>query len=132
MGSITTFSTLPLSVEHFDIGENFDTGDYKFVAPVDGFYQFNVGTYYFPLQKSGTWYSTKLTVNENDQSFRASSGPSTEGDLLSLDLSALVHLDAADYVTVRVWQTAGTLSVVEVVDSPGTWFTGHLVWRDIV
>lgn len=88
------------TVERFDVGSNYDAGNARFVAPVTGYYQFNVGVRWASLT-TGNVYCSFLYVNgarvrDFDQGI-------SDGNPIDTGGSALVALNATDYVEVFIY-----------------------------
>lgn len=91
---------IPFEVEEFDIGSNFDTTNNRFIAPVDGYYQFNAAVTASAANNGGT---LGINLRKNNTLAKAGSRieniyvPSGTREPVSV-VSALLYLTAGDYV----------------------------------
>ena len=106
---------IPFSVDtgfYFNIGGNYDTTNYKFTAPVDGFYQFGLN------QRidggNGNYFRVAFWINGSDQSGNNYPGGMSiyrdnDGfNYVSLTISCLIKLDANDYVEPYAYSNTDT------------------------
>jgi hypothetical protein len=105
----------------FDNRGNFDTGNYVFFAPVDGWYQFNVVLNQYNV--SSTYFEVGIRKNNGAVSYagtRVVSG-TTSGDQ-NITTHAVMYLAQGDYVDVYAYQAGGFSNSVR-------WntFSGHLI-----
>jgi len=110
--------------EIFDVGSNFDsTTNYRFTAPVTGYYQFNcsvqfrdlVGGYaYLYFYKNGSAYTGARAEAETDATI----------DRWQLNLNDVIQLNATQYVEVYM-ETSSDTSLDFVVDESN--FNGFLI-----
>ena len=115
---VVRFSTVS-ATGCFDNRGNFDTGNYRFVAPVDGWYQFNVVVNQYSI--SGTFFEITLRKNTsiNYAGGRIYSGGSSDQNVTT---HAVIYLSQNDYVDVVSQQAGGFSANVR-------WntFSGHLI-----
>jgi hypothetical protein len=105
----------------FDNRSNFDTGNYVFFAPVDGWYQFNAVVNQYNVTTS--YIEVGIRKNNGSVSYagtRRVSGTTT-GDQ-NVSASAVIYLAQGDYVDVYAYQAGGFSATVR-------WntFSGHLI-----
>ena len=105
----------------FDNRSNFDTGNYVFFAPVDGWYQFNAVVNQYNVTTS--YIEVGIRKNNGSVSYagtRRVSGTTT-GDQ-NVSASAVIYLAQGDYVDVYAYQAGGFSASVR-------WntFSGHLI-----
>ena len=106
---------IPFSVDtgfYFNIGGHYDTTNYKFTAPVDGFYQFGLN------QRidggNGNYFRVAFWINGSDQSGNNYPGGMSiyrdnDGfNYVSLTISCLIKLDANDYVEPYAYSNTDT------------------------
>ena len=106
---------IPFSVDtgfYFNIGGHYDTTNYKFTAPVDGFYQFGLN------QRidggNGNYFRVAFWINGSDQSVNNYPGGMSiyrdnDGfNYVSLTISCLIKLDANDYVEPYAYSNTDT------------------------
>jgi hypothetical protein len=92
----TSFNTMPFNTTEHDIGNNYDTSNYKFTAPI-------TGSYYFYMQ---FLHDATTTSSYGECRFRKTSGGSTttiafkhnsfQGDTVAL--ATVTYLQANDYI----------------------------------
>lgn len=113
-----------------DIGGNFDSSNYRFVAPFDGIYNIETGIRLANVDTAATYYYARIAVfNDSDtlqRSYINIIDPNFSSDLgyLTLNVSATVKLENDWYVKVQVKQQGGTSQTDVDADS---WFTGNYV-----
>lgn len=102
--SNASWTKIQLNSETFDVGGNFDNStNYRFVAPITGYYQTNAvltwssiagQDYYIKIYKNGSGIITNhihgITANE-----------------LSMTLSDVVYLEAGQYIELYAYQNSG-------------------------
>ena len=120
-GAIIPFNDVSTG-NNFDVGGDFNTSSYRFVAPVAGKYQFSVHIYSFNtdsvnafrLYKNGSAITTASSGNYDFQGGQAGSVDETISGVINVDLTA------SDYVDIRA--TTGS-------DYFGSYthFGGHLI-----
>lgn len=122
---------IPLEFDNIkmDNGGNFDDTNYKFIAPVDGIYQFNalVRIENFDINSTADFLQTRLTIENNGTITNATVAyrldPITGEKYQSVPTSATYKLQAGATVGVDVYQHLDT-----TVDYQSTsTFSGHLV-----
>jgi len=104
----------------FDNRSNFDTTNYRFVAPVDGWYQFNTVVNQYNVS-AGTAFEVSFRKNGTAAyaGGRIYSGGSSDQQVTS---SAVIYLSANEYVEVFSQQAGGFSASIR-------WntFSGHLI-----
>lgn len=119
---------VPLNAVLFDTNSDFDTANYEYVAPVDGYYQFSFqvrsesisGTgYHCYLYKDGT------TVVAFSSGFI--SGFTNTGGWNSVGGSQIVYLTAGEAVALYFVGSGTTSNNTLSVQSHSTFFSGYLV-----
>ena len=111
----TGWKKIPFNVDtgfYFNIGGHYDTTNYKFTAPVSGFYQFGLN------QRidggNGNYFRIALWINGADQAGNNYPGGMSiyrDGDgfnYVSLTISCLIKLDANDYVEPYAYSNTDT------------------------
>jgi hypothetical protein len=125
LGTLDTYETIVWNTQLVDVGDDYNTGNGYFYAPVDGIYliQFQIrigidtagGVYYFEIITSAedttTIHDCKWTVDSMYETFTG---------------SLIIDLDASDVAYVRVRQQLGTLSTIES-GSQYSYFQGYLL-----
>jgi hypothetical protein len=119
-----TVVTIPFANEVYDIGSNYNTGTYQFVAPITGKYQLNA----FVCTGDGSTLNVFdfriVTSNRSYEMYRQGAGP---WDTLSLSVLADMDVNDIAYVTLTV--SSGT-KVIDILGNPNpiiTGFSGTLV-----
>ena len=116
------WNLMPNSTERFDIGSNFNTGTYRFVAPVDGYY-------HLMSLAGGTGSILRIisTVRVNDTPYGfggqidfPSTGASEEVNMPS---SNIIYMDAGDYA--ESWCYLSGSGSYQSINY--NWFAGYLV-----
>ncbi len=124
-GDATTY-TVAFDAEVFDQNADFNTSTSTFTAPVTGRYQLSTGLLLQQLSGSHTTITLRIvTSNRNfEQSQIFGTNPYTS---MSLTLSVLADMDAADTATVTI-RVSGSTKTVDVYGdtAPTTFFSGHL------
>jgi len=117
-----TEEILELNQETFDIGSNFDTGTYKFTAPVTGYYQIDVSVRY-AINADQDQITTRVKVG--DTVTLEGKGQASGASTLQGIVSGLLFLTAADEVSVWVMNNdnADTISG----GTTFTWMSIHLL-----
>jgi len=103
----------------FNNGNNFDTTNYRFVAPVSGFYQFNASI----RIDSGSGNYLYLTMTKNGSTTAGRDLDVGVGSYVNRHVSQVLSLSANDYVDCNV-RTSGDTSIGIDGDS---YFSGHLI-----
>lgn len=117
----STATKVQFPTEEQDTGGDFDNAtNYRFVAPVAGFYHFNATVH---MASSCSDFHMWFAVN-GSQTHMGGRATATSQSVVSG-----MHLAAGDYVEVYMYQTTGSVNT-----NPGgaKWvrFTGHLVRAD--
>jgi len=92
-------SPVPFSNEVFDVGSNFNTGTYRFTAPI-------VGKYYFVLNmyqqlENGEDAYPRIRVNGSNRQYSYAFNVSTGGQIdVTVSVNAIFDLSVGDYVDV--------------------------------
>lgn len=108
--------TVTLNAESYDVGSNYNTTTYKYVAPIDGIYHFDAAV---TTAADDARLRVAIAVGGTTQ---GTGGESTKrGAAVSMD----VQLSANDEVTLLVYVGTGTTDLV--TGSSNTWMSGHLV-----
>ena len=122
--------TIQFDTEEIDVGGNFNTSNYTFTAPINGYYRMHAHVYVRTI--SGTDAMVQYKVNGSDYnginigssiygySYHNSGGEHHH----SVDVPLIMKLTANDAVTVYI-TTAGTGAYYEGVRE--TWWFGHLI-----
>ena len=116
--------TIPYASEAHDIGNNFNTSNYRFTAPVDGTYSFSAAHWH----KTGTAAETYLRIKVNgslNSEFRSTKDQS-DSYYHRLYINAELNLSSGDYITI----TGGGQGGGELHTSSGltySYFAGHLI-----
>lgn len=87
-------SDIPLESTRFNRGSHYNTGNYRFTAPVDGIYLFTFGTF--------------VITQTNRMTFKLNGGSISGLQQLCAgtgQLAVIVNLSANDYITVGDWQS---------------------------
>ena len=117
---ILYFLDLYLNVNIFDTDSKFASD--KFTPTVAGYYQISAATY-----MGSTSGAAVLSIYKNGSSFkRGSASQGTTGMGLAPHVSALVYLDADDYVELYTYQvTGGAADIIGTADL--SYFTGAYI-----
>lgn len=122
--SANTNVAITLQTENYDVGGDFNTGTYRFVAPVDGYYLVTacVGFSTIADQKS---YQAILNYNGSDGAYHMVSSSGTGS--LRLPVSDVVYLTAGQYVELqgRTNDTSGAVDFIAT--STSTFMAVHLL-----
>ncbi len=120
----TTQQLIPLDIEKFDIGNNFDLSTKEFVAPIAGIYQFNALMAFGSVTQatSVALYLLKNDVIETDTGTQISSDDPQGGGQVSISYSGCLQLAANDKVEFQFIVVNDTSSNINSVE-----FSGYLV-----
>jgi len=116
--------TIPYASEAHDIGNNFNTSNYRFTAPVGGTYSFSAAHWH----KAGTAGMVYLRVKVNgslNSEFRSTRDES-DAEYHRLYINAEVNLSSGDYITIH----GGGANGGELHTSSSliySYFAGHLI-----
>lgn len=110
-----TTTTVTWDTETLDWGGGFDLANNKFVAPLDGVYQFNVKV------QSNTTNGLHIKFRRNQTNYGGDAWVDF-GDVSGATSSEMMKLDAGDEVDVQVYMT-----VTGTVNSTRTRFDGFFV-----
>jgi len=129
ISSLATYTTAILNVEVFDQNGDFNTGNYKFTAPVTGKYQLNAIVRLDDLQNDSTFYIAQIgTSNKEYKVILDTDVFSADLQYHTFTISVLADMDASDTAEVQVYQNSGTLGSSVVIGNPNyTIFSGYLV-----
>jgi len=116
----TTWQKIVYANEVFDTDSKFASD--KFTPTVAGYYQISAATY-----MSSTSGAAVLSIYKNGSSFkRGSASQGTTGMGLAPHVSALVYLDADDYVEIYTYQVTGAAAdIIGTADL--CYFTGTFI-----
>ena len=123
----TTVHRVPFASEHWDVGNNFNTSDYMFHAPVDGIYLFNVAVLLHSVS-TGTSNCEISFRHENHATYYGQRVDASTGwgdGYVSLNATAHIKLDAGDTVSVKVYSTEA-FGIYGNSGGASTYFSGVL------
>ena len=101
-----TWTLINLNIESYDLGGNFDNtpGNYKFTAPVNGYYQINASARFYPKYGSASVrYGLKILKNDSDLSISLQAN--TVKTWFHIKIVDIVYLTAGDYLQLKGWHT---------------------------
>ena len=99
-----SWTKVQLNSETFDVGSNFDNAtNYRFTAPITGYYQVNALTQW--ANPAGSDFYTKIYKNGSGVATAASHN--ITANTITQSLSDVVQLNAAEYVELYVYQGSG-------------------------
>jgi hypothetical protein len=99
-----SWTKVQLNSETFDVGSNFDdTTNYRFTAPITGYYQVNASTQW--ADPAGSDFYTK--IYKNGSGIATAASHNITANILTQSLSDIVQLNAGGYVELYVYQTSG-------------------------
>lgn len=121
----TIANVVQFDTEIFDQNADFDTSNYRFVAPVTGRYQINVHLYLEYLDTGATYYYLEIDSSNRDIYHIIDIDKfSADLDSMSFTMSQLIDMDASDTVRIRIVQQGGTQ---QTDINAGSFFSGYLV-----
>lgn len=140
----STHTRINFDTKEYDLGNDYDVSEYKFIAPVNGIYHFDARITWDNNvdATAGDWTAGEtqyIYLRKNDDSATPSGGKvavdidkafGTVTDVLLMNnLSVDLKLSTGDYITVSAWQNSGTNQYTydPSGDSIYTTFTGHLI-----
>ena len=101
-------TTIPFDSENYDIGSDFNTSTYKFVAPVAGYYLVTLNVRATGLL-DGKRLAAGIKVGSNTVLFGQNAGSGTGNSVLvSVNLSKVLSLSVSDEVTATAFQDTGS------------------------
>lgn len=127
----TSNATVPFDTEDFDVGSDYDTGTYQYVAPVTGIYTFslvmrfddnNVGSnqsFVAFIQVNGSGKASAIVENHSGTTGKIDD---------SLSCCVTLKLSASDTVSVAARFNGSSPKSVDI-SQLSTYFSGHLVQR---
>jgi hypothetical protein len=118
----TDVKTITWEAEDFDLGNDFELANNRFIAPVNGVYHFDAVSHWASGTAAGK-FQLQLKINNGLEYDIHCSAPAS---VQVCSLSALLKLDSGDPVTVDVYQTTGSSRDLNSAKH-NTYFTGHLV-----
>lgn len=115
--------------EQFDTNADFDTSNYRFTAPVDGIYQFNLTLRMDNLDASANYYSIFFAFPTSRFApflFDPNLASNSDANIpyFPAVLALTIDLDANDTIDARIQQSNGTAETDIIIDS---FFSGFLV-----
>lgn len=116
--------TIPYDSELHDIGNNFNTSNYRFTAPVGGTYSFSAA-HWHKANTAGMVY-LRLKVNGSLNSEFRSTRDQSDSEYHRLYINAELNLSSGDYITI----TGGGANGGELHTSSTqlySYFAGHLI-----
>ena len=119
--SANTETLIQFTSKNFDTANAFNTGTYLFVAPVAGYYQFNMAVVFGAPLTANEFYFY-VTKNNGGTGVVPVDVFGYSGGIYALSASVLLSAAANDTFGVKVYQNNGTKTL-----SSGTTFSGSLV-----
>jgi len=117
--STTTFTQIPFNTETYDVDGDYNTGTYRFVAPVNGYY-LAVFEGHFTTQTDGAFIELVFRKNGSAHSTTyRHAGNTTNSGSNNVDI---IYLPAGQYLECWVYQTSGSTHTFQ--NGTGTvWFS---------
>lgn len=116
-----TWSKVSLSLEDYDLGNNFDTTNYRFLAPANGIYHF-----------SGRWYNTTggsfsriIALFKNGSEVKRGSWLQGSSNYQAPVLATDLKLQVGDYI--ELYAYVENVNSVLAHSISETFLTGHLI-----
>lgn len=107
-----TFVKILMDTEEYDVGSDFDTGNYRFVAPVSGYYQINASIEFTQLIADKIYYAF---IYVNGASVKRAIGmPPVAGggnDFLNFNICDCPYVVAGQYIELYVYVNVGANTV---------------------
>jgi hypothetical protein len=122
-----TNRTVPFNTANVDPGSDFDTTNYRYVAPCDGYYYLMCHLRLEDVDASCNYYvfiiatSNKTHYHINDWDF------ASDPDYLMWGRSVVTYLDAGDYAYVQYQQSGGAAQTDIIATNAYTQFRGWLL-----
>jgi len=102
----STATKIRLDVESYDPGDNFDAiTNYRFVAPVSGFYQVNAAILW--NVNGQVDHRVELSIQKNGTTVFETDAHRAHNTILSSVVSDIVWLDESDYLEIWGYQNSG-------------------------
>jgi hypothetical protein len=99
-----SWTKVQLNSKTFDVGSNFDNAtNYRFTAPITGYYQVNASTQW--VDPAGSDFYTK--IYKNGSGIATAASHNITANIITQSLSDVVQLNAAEYVELYVYQGSG-------------------------
>ncbi len=124
--NLGTLETIVFGTEVFDNANNF--GSNTFTAPVTGKYHFDVSIRLEKIQMDSDYFQLRLNTSNRSSVHIYTLDPGgfdVDVNYFSATFSALTDMDKGDTAYVDI-STSGDTGVMDV-QSPESWFSGHLV-----
>ena len=118
-------TTVTWSTEVYDIGANFASN--TFTAPVTGKYQMNVWLRLASLDSAVDYYIFSIASSNRQYRFLFDPDFGQDQAYWSVNMSALVDMDASDTAIITAHQNTGTAQTDISGDPPYTFWQGYLV-----
>jgi len=101
----TTLVKVNINVENFDLNADFDTSNYRFVAPVNGYYQVNASIRYINIVADKTYYAL---IYVNGSAYSSAGGHTANNtDQIGVQVSDLVYAVAGQYIELYTYHNDG-------------------------
>ena len=116
--------TITLQTENYDVGSDFNTGTYRFVAPVNGYYAVSACVGFSTIADQKT-YQAILNYNGTDGAYSMVSSSGTGP--IRLQISDITYLTAGQYIELqgRTNDTSGAVDFIAA--SASTYMAVHLL-----
>jgi len=121
-GAAVTWST-----ERFDLNNNFDLSNDRFVAPVTGKYFFQVNIRIDSVDTAAGYYIIQLITTLKSYQFIIDPNFSADLNYMTAAVTVLADMDASDTASVIFDQNGGTAQSDIDGNTDYTWFSGYLV-----
>jgi len=127
--ALNSYVKMVMDGESYDIGGNFDAvTDFRFVAPVAGFYAFTAGIL---LTSGGAGHLYNLALYKNGSvETLTQAAMNSDGDNIGLVISDIMRLAANDYIEVYVRSVNNSTTDI-TTGATNSYFAGHIISTDI-
>ena len=126
-----TFHTVEFNSEVYDQANNFDNSTDTFTAPVTGKYFLSTQVRLDDIQTDASFYELNIvTSNRTYRRFIDPVGFDTQVDHFGMSLTVVADMDASDTALVKVRQSGGTTSTLDIeahASDLDTFFSGYLL-----
>lgn len=124
-----TWTKASINTKQFDTSNNFDATNFRFTAPINGYYQINGQVAITPAGAS-TNVGMRAAVYKNGAALIYSStqpGNGSNTSVLNASMSRLLYLVTGDYIELYGYCGEGGRTINGDTNGVFTFLTGHLV-----
>ena len=122
--AVSTATKVTLNKENYDPGADFDTANYKYVAPVTGYYYVSYGVYWQSVIADSIYAAY---VYKDGAAFASNAVHSSTAHDIQIQGSDIIYLAASSYLELYGEHFVGAGNSTIYARSDLTWLTVHLL-----